>query len=399
MAINQINRQEKIEWINGLCDDHKIILYDTIHVMLSNIKGDALLISTKRKYETRISSMTEKLSIIKNEYEEKISNLKKSFNEREYELIKNVGRAEERYENIKNKEILNNEIKLCIKNEMDNVCNLLTPQKIGKFSERWTLDYLSKEFKNYDIELRDVSSVKGGGDIYLEYKNIRFLIESKSLTSDSFYKNYPSIMKCFKNDLTNAVCENKVDCGIFVAQRAECIPHKGEINIERLYTEKGEILAFYVAGIFENPYRLSFVIRMAVEFLGKNPVKNTELSTVLMKMKELSDSFLSLKESITDRKKIISSMEIAISGLKKYVLHDEIKINSILDSFINMKSKVGIHSEENILQDTYKKLMIKYGKVSKNSMIDAIKNYGLGMRDLYKHGGLKKLKSHYDSTN
>ena len=225
---------EANEWFEGLDNEYKENIIETVYNLLGSIKDGSKIKELTKNHGSELNKLKDK-------YDDSL------------------------IESIKINKILN-EFKYDMSHEIKNLT--MSSQKIGKMAELSIISLLVDKFPSALVE--DVSNDKGGGDIKVNINGINIMIESKS-RSDSSLSRKPELIKNFEVDLCNSSC----DYGIFVALRAKTIPSRGVISFNDVNCDNGIKIAAYIADVNNHPDRLITVVRI-LELLDYNKYNNNE---------------------------------------------------------------------------------------------------------------------------
>jgi len=343
------------KWFEGLSNDYRQTIIETIYELIADFKESDKITDLKNSHYNKIEKVNEELMNKNKELNEMVS------------IISTM-----------------NNIKDELKHDLRSITTSLTPSKIGKFAELLTIELLCKNFSSAVVN--DVSNVYGQGDIYFELDGIRCMVESKAQTNDSLRKNPTETVGRFKTDLINAINDDKVDFGVFVAQRSSNIPHKGSLCFETINTNKGKALAIYVADTFNNPERLITSMEVALDVV-KNFYINSDndMSKLVYKLQQMSGRIDTLKQGLKERKK-------SVITLQNYIIKDEELYNYLIEEFRNITNTKTDNVLETKIIDTYNTIFINKGKVTQSLLEEECKKVGITIRNIRDCGGIRVIR-------
>ena len=343
------------KWFNNLDNDFRQNIIETVYELVTDFKESDKINDLEKVYKTKLKEANDQIDCKNKELNERLL------------IINSI-----------------NSIKDELKYDLRSITTSLTPSKIGKVAELLTNELLCKNFSSAVV--RDVSNVSGQGDIYFELNGIRCMVESKAHTEESLKKNPTETVGRFKKELLNAINNDKVDFGIFVAQRSGNIPHKGNLCFETINTNKGKALAIYVADTFNNPERLITSMRVGIDVVNNFYINSSnDMSKIVYKLQQMNNRLDSLKQGLKERKK-------SVITLQNFIVKDEELYEYLIDEFRNVTNTKTDDVIETKIINAYNTLFSEKGKVSQTMLETECKKFGITIRNIRSVGGIRIIR-------
>lgn len=198
--------------------------------------------------------------------------------------------------------------------------SFMTPQRKGKAAEGFVYNMLCERYPKSIV--KDISSIKGSGDIYMEYENMRIMFEVKSTTEESLRSHPTETIGRFQSDVRKSVESGITNCGVFVSARTSSIPGHGVFDVEEcINSVVGKYYLVYVADIFQYPDRLYFVVEIS-RFLYINSDDQDKIRVVLNNVSKVNTKLgvmvrmiKEMKTSINKQYKVCKDLEQEVSNI------------------------------------------------------------------------------------
>jgi len=345
------------------------------------------LISISKEKDLQIKDLNLELDNLDSIYEEKMINFKKTKDmdmvTMEYDFNNKLDTKERQ---LASKDTENNTLKKIYYEEIHKLNEKFTSNKIGRFTELFTIDILETNYPKAIVNDTNVGDrTSGEGDIYFEMDGVRCMIESKSHTISSLQRSHVEQIGRFQEEFKEKVSNGMVDFGIFVAPRCNVIPHRGFISCEFIETFVGNKPMFYVAGTFEHQERLIIAVETGVSIVKNLDVKRSDTDNILMSINNTLNDITEYGINLKEKKKIINMLQHQYNIDSDFI----IKLTNGLKGLT--KDKISTTNENKIL-DISGSMYTENKRFTLKSLIAECETQGITKKEIYKLGGLKAIK-------
>lgn len=320
------------------------------------------LVKMKKEYEHREKEDSRKLQ---DKYEKELTHREEYINKlkRECEVLSELSNRG------------TSEIITKITDVHKDLNQLLQPGKKGRVGEVLLYNLLSDEFPGCMV--KDVTKRAGCCDLLMEYKNVRFVIESKMNTYETLKSHPTETIERFKKDVCLSIEGDSCNIGVFVAHMSHTIPGKGIMDVEECYSPTvGKYFLLYVCDTNNHPSRLKAVIELG-RHLYMNIDKNKKTKAIIdnvarvnLKVGIAIKNIQEMKSSINQQYKVCKSLESNLDDMHKML--------NGMDYAEDSNDAVEITKLERVA-DIYKNIRTSGRNVTIKALRDEITRLGLGI--------------------
>lgn len=330
---------------------------------LKNDNYQKILDNTNLQWKIKLEETTKELKNTIKEQENEIKRLDSSYN----------SLKKDNYEDIKK-----------LVSNMEEKINMFTnSNKKGKINETRILDLLLNLFN--ESYVKSVANKRGQGDIYMEHRGIRFMIECKMQKSEILDSDPAKIFDRFQQDSIDAINGDVVDIGIFIANGVKYIPKYGYFKAKQIQTNKGKSYLIYLADVFNYPERVNAAVELAVQLINNTDKFDKETWT---KINTLNDKILNLN----------NNMKLWKTNINQQIdiLKNTVGTIGLYEDEFNIILNTNNQNELKVVLDTYHEIFMKNKNVTTVQLSTELEKKGMIKTIVRKYGGLSKVKHLYD---
>jgi hypothetical protein len=246
---------------------------------------------------------------------------------------------------------LSNEMKTTNKDTITNITKLINPTNsydVGVRGEDWIESYVVDNLHSSIIN--NTRTIKGGGDIFMEYNNIKYVIESKNrghtipTTDIDDFRSKAIIEKEMSN----------IDIGIFIAQRAKRIAKKKLFDVEVVETKNGRLFLIYISDVYNYPQLVTASVNLGEILVVDNNTNNTDkLNNALSYIQNTKSNIDGLLKNIRSQRKFANSMLLNIEENETMCINMISGCGNVINNNRNERSEEML---TNKLEEIYTKL-------------------------------------------